>query len=333
MYNLLYKLQCIVNMRCIFIKFVCVLFIIACGVYVQAQDISPYNNNLSNATLYNPSFTGIGPASATMSYSSRYLNFPGETKYFFFNAHTPFANQRMGTGVNLHSRSTGIYNVLSLSTAYAYHFKMNEDMGISLGVAAGNERISLGNNVGFCDSPEPSYEIIPLSHNPFIALGASFRYKSINVGISSFRQNIFEFITADVPNIARGRSFNAWFTMDYHVVENVVFRPYLAYKYYNVPVPAKWEGGLYITLDQRFVLGGAYKHEEQKAYKGGRFYTTLGVHIFKRYHLAYNFVKGGAPTTVLGATAHEFTLHVALGRKQKESDNGLSLAFQDPAIE
>jgi len=99
------------------------------------QDISMFTQKISNGFLFNPSAAGVGPAQVLLSYRNNYSGANGAPNNNYLSLSSPFYKGRFGVGLNLMQDKSSLLNATYLSTAFAYHLKIDNETTISMGIA------------------------------------------------------------------------------------------------------------------------------------------------------------------------------------------------------
>ncbi len=246
-----------------------------------AQDIPLFTQKLTNSFIYNPSVAGNSLGSASLSHRKNWNGVLGSPTTNFFSIHTPFAKDRFGTGLNIYQEQVGIYQSLSAMAAFAYHIKITDDKTLSFGVSGeyGNLKIDQ-TQVDVVDISDELIIANGSTNNIDFSFGMTLALKYMNIGIAANRLN------SSIRNISDNATNFPGFYSTY-VQGQIPLRqdrdllePIVTYRSY-VSGESQLDAGLFYTLNDMFILGGAYR-------TGNIINASLGLRLKGRYMIGYS---------------------------------------------
>lgn len=125
------------------------LFFVFCAIKSSAQQLPQYTHYIFNHFAINPAVAGSKEClDAKFGYRTQWVGFEGAPKTAFGSLHTVFKKNNYGLankhamGVLIESDSYGPFRRAKLKLAYAYHFALNRDVLMSMGLFVGIEQLS-----------------------------------------------------------------------------------------------------------------------------------------------------------------------------------------------
>jgi len=99
-----------------------ILFLLAIGGQVQAQQYVQYTQFMFNKIALNPAYAGSkGTPTFSGLYRTQWMRFNGAPVSQSFSAHLPIFNERVGVGLSVHHDEIGPSNSWFYNLQYAYH--------------------------------------------------------------------------------------------------------------------------------------------------------------------------------------------------------------------
>ena len=125
------------------------LTLVFCTIQIAAQQLPQYTNYVFNYFAINPAVAGSKEClDAKFGYRTQWVGFDGAPKTAFGSLHTVLKKNNYGLankhamGILIESDSYGPFRRAKLKLAYAYHFALNRDILMSMGVFFGVEQLS-----------------------------------------------------------------------------------------------------------------------------------------------------------------------------------------------
>ena len=219
------------------------------------QDISIFNQKVSEGFLFNPSVAGFGPAQAMLSYRNNYSGVRSAPNNNYLNMSSPFSAGRFGAGLNLIQEKSSLLNSTYLSAAFAYHLAISSDVSLSMGLSADLNALRLGDDLL---SLNTGGDLILNQYKggvvtPDFSAGVTFRTRYVRVGaamnhmgtswkevgaINQFTKYLTGTVIGTIP-LSDGRS---------------QFEPYLNYRRF-INVDQIVDVGLFYNFDDVLILG------------------------------------------------------------------------------
>ncbi|MBP7184731.1 MAG: type IX secretion system membrane protein PorP/SprF [Saprospiraceae bacterium] len=126
------------------IKYALIISFAFISVLLTAQTEPGYTHFSFNKLAYNPAYAGLeGAMNLTGIYRKQWLNFDNAPSTAVFNLHTPLFSDKAGIGLGLVHDVLGLTSHNNIDISYAYHIKLNDDIKLSLGVAAAFQQYRL----------------------------------------------------------------------------------------------------------------------------------------------------------------------------------------------
>ena len=129
-------------------KLLLLLFVFS-AIKLSAQQVPQYTNYVFNYFAINPAVAGSKEClDAKFGYRTQWVGFDGAPKTAFGSLHTVLKKNNYGLankhamGILIESDSYGPFRRAKLKVAYAYHFPLNRDILMSMGVFLGVEQLS-----------------------------------------------------------------------------------------------------------------------------------------------------------------------------------------------
>lgn len=246
----------------------------------MAQDIPLLSQKLTNSFIYNPAMAGHTFGSVTYSYRQNYANVPGAPQNHFISMHAPFANHKMGVGINLFQEDVNFIRNTYLSVASAYHLHFNKYNILSLGLSGEYNMTRLNgtsNTLNFEQDPvigqlqngEPTYDF---------SFGANYQTRYLKAGFALNRMST-SWIKKESSNLSNYFSGYVQGMIPMRGGDDML-EPYMAFRKFSESNDT-YDLGLYYTYNNKIMAGAAVR-------KGNVVNGTLGFKFSKRFLIGYS---------------------------------------------
>jgi type IX secretion system PorP/SprF family membrane protein len=112
--------------------------LILLSVTAIAQQDPLYSQYVLNPLLINPAYSGMTKdLNASVTYRKQWIGFDGSPTTANANAHMALGNNRMGVGLIIMQDKTGSDKTTEVTSTYAYHLPLNNDLTLSFGLQGG----------------------------------------------------------------------------------------------------------------------------------------------------------------------------------------------------
>jgi len=279
----------------------CILFVLVIQ-SVDGQDIPLFSQKLTNSFIYNPSLAGHTFGSMTYSYRQNYSNVAGAPQNHFISMHAPFANHKMGAGINLFQEDVNFIRNTYASVAGAYHLHFNKYNILSVGVS-GEYNITKLNGTSNTLSFEPDPVLTQLqSGEPTydFSFGMNYQTRYLKAGFALNRMST-SWIKKESSNLSNYFSGYAQGMIPIRGGDDML-EPYVAFRKFS-ETNDTYDVGLYYTYDNKIIAGAAMR-------RGNVVNGTLAFKFSK--HLLVGYSREMITSSLGGfvGAANEFTLRV-----------------------
>jgi type IX secretion system PorP/SprF family membrane protein len=239
-----------------------ILLVVLLGIIIsqasQAQDIPLFSQKLTNSFIYNPSLAGHTFGSMTYSYRQNYSNVPGAPQNHFISMHAPFANHKMGAGINLFQEDVNFIRNTYASIAGAYHLHFNKYNILSVGVS-GEYNITKLNGTSNTLNFEPDPVLSQLQNgNPVydFSFGMNYQTRYLKAGFALNRMST-AWIKKESSNLSNYFSGYAQGMIPLRG-GNDLLEPYVAFRKFS-ETNDTYDVGLFYTYDAKITAGAALR--------------------------------------------------------------------------
>lgn len=273
-----------------------------------SQDIPLFSQKLTNSFIYNPAMAGHTFGSITGSFRKNYLGVENAPQNFFLSAHTPFANYRFGTGINIYQENVNFLQNTYISAAFAYHLHFNKLSVLSFGVGGEYNmmRATRDSNTG---TDDPVFIRLQNGENtPDFSFGVMYQNQYFKAGLAANRLSTAWFRE---PNAQVLSSYYSGYLQGMIPVRGGedLFEPYFAFRKFSESNDT-WDVGAYYTVSNKLTLGAAMR-------AGSVVNATVA------YRVLPNLLLGYSPEMVMGSplggfqgTSHELTLRLDFNNQE-----------------
>jgi type IX secretion system PorP/SprF family membrane protein len=247
---------------------------------VIAQDIPLFSQKLTNSFIYNPALAGHTFGSITYAYRQNYSNVPGAPQNHFISMHAPFANHKMGVGVNLFQEDVNFIRNTYASVAGAYHLHFNRYNILSMGVS-GEYNISRLNGSSNTVSVDPDPVLQQLQNGDptyDFSFGANYQTRFLKAGFALNRLST-SWLKKETSNISNYYSGYIQGLIPMRGGDDLL-EPYVAFRKFS-DTNNTYDVGLFYTYDAKVMAGVAMR-------RGNVINGTIGFKFFKRATLGYS---------------------------------------------
>jgi len=178
------------------IKLILVLILMVLGLNAYSQQRPVVSTYMFNGLLLNPAYAGsLNLFSATVTSRNQWINVEGAPNTQSVSAHTTWAENRVGTGLNVQRDAIGVHEQYSVYGSYAYKIRMSGGI------------LSMGLQGGF-DSRDSDYSKVSLKDPGDALLEGRVTRFSPNVGTGLYFANRKFFAGFSVPYILTPRLYD-----------------------------------------------------------------------------------------------------------------------------
>ena len=301
------------------------LIIVLLPLFTIGQDLPLFNQKLTNSFIYNPSVAGNGKGSLTFSNRTFWNGVPGAPKTNLFSGHMPFAQHKMGAGINVVQERIGVSDNLYATGAFAYHLSISDEISLSFGLST--EYTNLRFNSSRFDARDESDVLLiaPESRSSIdFSFGTSLKHPLFEIGFSSNRLatalKIAEF------NTQISQFYTAYGLAKLPLTDKHLLEPTFVYRKLSTE-SSQWEAGLFYSYNEALILGASYR-------AGGIISPAIGLKLADRILLGYSFeMFGSGIQKEIGGT-NEITLRLDFMDNSfyKNNKNGSSVMQQSIAF-
>jgi len=245
-----------------------------------AQDIPLFSQKITNSFIYNPSLAGNTFGSITYSYRQNYSNVQGAPQSNFISMHTPFANHKMGIGVNLFQENVNFVRNTYASIAGAYHLHFNRYNILSVGVSGeyNISRLNGSSNTVSVDS-DPVLRQLQNGNGTYdFSFGANYQTRHLKAGFALNRLGT-AWLNKETSSLSNYYSAYIQGLIPMRGGDDLL-EPYVAYRKFSESNNT-YDIGLFYTYDNKILGGVAVR-------RGNVINGTLGFKFFKHATIGYS---------------------------------------------
>ena len=276
------------------------LFICFGCLSVVGQDIPLFSQKLTNSFIYNPAMAGHTFGSATYSFRQNYSNVPGAPRSHLLSAHTPFANYRMGAGINVFQEEVNFIRNTYVSIAGAYHLRFDRFNILSMGVSGeyNLQRLS-GTSNTTAISPDPVYYQLQNGDPTYdFSFGVNYQSRHWKAGFALNRMAT-SWLKKETSNLTNYYSAYVQGLIPVRNGEDLL-EPYVALRNFS-ETNDTYDIGVFYTYDAKIMAGVAIR-------KGNVYNVSLGYKFLKRFMVGYAREMIGSSIGGYVGSANEITL-------------------------
>ncbi|GHA65523.1 PorP/SprF family type IX secretion system membrane protein [Pontibacter akesuensis] len=288
------------------------------AVQAMAQQRPQYSQYMLNNFLLNPAIAGIEDyADIRVSHRRQWVGLDGAPTTYYVSAHTPLnkgasstryhrALAHHGLGASFHTDETGPLRRSGVSLSYAYHLPITNSINVSAGAAAGVIRSSVNSSeLDLANESDPLAGGGNINNTVLdLNLGLWVYSRNFSVGVAgaqlledagSFGANTYEEATLGLQRhyFITG-SYRLEPTPSLDVIPSVMVK--LA-----SPSPAAVDASLRVMYDERFWVGGAYRHNDALV-------AMVGVYVSPLLDISYSYDFTTSELNQVSAGTHEIVV-------------------------
>jgi type IX secretion system PorP/SprF family membrane protein len=119
-------------------KYILFALLLSSLLNLRAQQDLQYSHYVFSPHIINPAITGTRDVlNWNLSYRNQWVNFPGAPKTIATNITAPFADDKIGLGLNAVNEQIGPKQSLNLAGSFAYKLRTGKDSRLSMGLRLG----------------------------------------------------------------------------------------------------------------------------------------------------------------------------------------------------
>jgi type IX secretion system PorP/SprF family membrane protein len=322
-----------------------VLFLTACCFNLAAQQRPQYTQYVFNNYLLNPAVSGIeNYTDFRAGYRSQWTGLQGAPVTSYLSVNAPIgsnflygdATSMSGESENPLSRSytrnyiaaephhgvgamvvtdrAGPITQTTISGSYAYHLGITSKLNLSVGVMAGVNRISLDlSQVTLADAYDPAvYNGNTSQFKPDLGVGVWAYSGNYYLG-ASVQQLLKQTITFGNRSVYnQGKTVPHYFlTGGFKVFldDEITLLPSVLFKFVD-PAPASYDINMKLSFNNKFWVGGSYRHNDSKS-------AMAGFNISSLINVAYSYDFTSSNLRTVSNGSHEIVLGVLLNNRYR----------------
>ncbi len=154
-----------------------------------AQQVSTFNNNITNPFSLNPAMAGINGGKVFLQQRNQWVGIEGAPVLSMLTAEWRLKNSRSAIGLNVSHNSTSILNNTSSYITYASHFKLSKNQNLSFGLSAGirNNAIQYDQVNVLEDGDQILFDNSQTGTNFDASFGLAYNFKNLEVQFASLQ--------------------------------------------------------------------------------------------------------------------------------------------------
>jgi type IX secretion system PorP/SprF family membrane protein len=298
------------------IKYI-IYFLLVFSVAAKAQQQTLFTNILINPYLYNPAYAGAYKGKEfNMGYRQQWTGFDGAPKTFLLSGYGTFKKKPyMAVGGLVTNDRSGLLQRTTVHGSYSYHLKINKNINLGFGVAAGYVQY----NVKIYDAKPYDAEDAFLKNNilnanAFDANAGLYLYsKKFFFGLSSqqlvngkiYWSNTVGRLT---PHLYAYTGYN--FILDKTKKEWVIQPSVLAR--FNNPAPYQLEFNLKTIYRDQYWIGGSFRLNSTASF-------LIGANINHQFGIAYAYDYTLSDLQKYSNGSHEIMLGYKIAAKKRKT--------------
>lgn len=322
------------------IKIIILLFLIVNT--AAAQQLPQYSQYIFNSFLINPAVAGIeNYTDLKLGYRKQWAGIDGAPETGFVSVNMPLgknylsdnANSFSGAGNNPMSRSylqeyrsaephhgIGIYAITdkagptrqtNISVAYAYHIGLSSDFNLALGINAGFTKFALDNAAITTQYADPLLaSTVNTQYKPILGAGLWLYGPRFFAGLSGQQLNAQQISYTTSTLYSDAKLVNHFFsTAGYKVYldDNFAVIPSIMLKY-SSPSPLSYDLNAKIAYQDKFWLGGGYRHNDS-------FSAMAGFYLSSLITVSYSYDATTSALQSVSNGSHEIIIGILLNNR------------------
>ena len=284
-----------------------VVLLIQCG-ELLAQQNALFSQYMFNTLAFNPAYAGSrNVAAATALYRNQWVGIDGAPQTGTFTMDAPFANERLGLGIQLMSDKIGITKTTGIVLSGAYRIPINEG-SLSFGLQGSMNNYFAGfSNVNLDPSgpvPDMAFDADVNKNLYNFGSGAYYRNSRFYAGLSvqDFVRNRLNFDTIGVGDITARQSAHAYLATGYVFPLSFDFNlktSVLVKGVKGAPVQADLNATLWIK--EIIAIGAEYRTNADIS-------AMMELKVSPRVSIGYAFDRSTTNLRTYNSGSHEFML-------------------------
>jgi type IX secretion system PorP/SprF family membrane protein len=321
-----------------------IIVLVALGQFTKAQQKPQYTQYIFNNYLLNPALSGIeNYTDVKLGYRSQWTGLEGAPVTAYFSVNAPLgsnfingdatafpasggadpysrlftqeykaAEPHHGIGLTVVTDKTGPINQTNIDATYAYHIGLSSNLNLSLGVSAGASHNVLNlSQLSLADPSDPLlYNINNNQWKPDLGIGIWAYASNYFVGISAQQilpQNMYitsstsAYQNKTVPHYFLTGGFKVFLSDDVALVPSVLFK-------YIKPVPTTYDINMKLSFQDKFWLGGSYRHNDSYA-------ALVGFNLSSFVNVGYSYDFTTSALNTVSSGSHEIVIGILLNNR------------------
>jgi len=294
------------------------IFLIVLAGKSYSQQLPQYTQYLFNLYAINPAFGGFKPNwNATFNQRYQWSGVQDAPRTFTFTAEGPLKNLNMGMGGLVYADVVGPTRRVGAQVSYAYHFKLSENIKLSLAVSVGfSQWVIDGDKITIKDPNDPLLNSGRIASNSFDAkAGLALYGPNWYFGFSApqlFQSKMYfwEGQTNSLSKMEDHYFFNGAYSFQLH--EDWELEPSAMLKFV-IPAPIKLDVFVRTIWKKQFWFGVGYRMKHA--------WTAMVGYKFKdRISLGYSYDFDFNDLKRVSSGSHEIMLRVHFAKTRKQTN-------------
>lgn len=247
------------------------------GTSQQLPQISMF---MDNAYVMNPAFGGSKPYFEVRGMNrSQWTGITDAPRTFTLSLHGPLKNPHIGLGGHLFTDNVGPTRRTGIQLSYSWHFFLNEDMKLGLGLSAGALQFAIdGSKITLAEDGDPALFGEMRSQTTFDATFGALLYTDdyyVGFSLPQLLQNQVKLYESG--DQATNRLEDHYFLMagyKYQLSDDWAVEPSALVKYVN-PAPIKWEISARAWYRNMVWAGASYRSNDAMVAMAGYEYSEV----------------------------------------------------------
>ncbi|SHJ60245.1 type IX secretion system membrane protein, PorP/SprF family [Pseudozobellia thermophila] len=300
------------------------------AVGLQAQKEPHYTQYMYNIGSFNPAYVGsVQTPEIAGLYRAQWLDVTGAPRTIRLGTNIPFANEKMGMGLNIINDEIGPSTQTYVELAYSYQFNVSENAKLSFGMDLGGSFLNVDFSKGTFENPgEPILDRETIKKF-YPTLGAGlFLYEDeiwyLGVSIPNFlTDGIYNDDVATIIEDKMQLNFIGGYVFD--LSETLKFKPAFLLNYIN-GAPISTNLSTNFLFNDRFTLGAGYRF-------GNSLSALAGFQISSSTYIGYSYDYNTQPLGEFSSGSHEVILKFYLGKGDGSNGNNKNLRGKPKQID
>ncbi len=284
----------------------------------KAQNEPQYTQYMYNIGSFNPGYAGtVETAEIIGAYRAQWLSLPGAPRTIRLGANLPFANKKMGMGLNVVSDQLGPLSQTFINLAYSFQVNLGETTKLSFGMNAGGANLNVDFAKGTFENPgepildrETINKFYPTLGAGLFLYGADTWYLGASVP-NFFTDGIYNDDVATIVEDKLQMNFIGGYVFDLN--ENLKFKPAFLINYIGgAPLTSNVSGNF--LINDKLTLGASYR-------LGNAVSGLAGFQLSSGTFVGYSYDYNTNNLAAYNNGSHELVLKFYLGQREGGSGN------------